>query len=137
MHTMRKTKTQVTRICPSTLQYILLSPGFTCVHTELQLHSHHFSHCCKYIQIPWPLLPPLYIPGKTPTVGSCMSLGTNQLTALPSVTNLFVPQCCTFQALPARQLLCFSLSSHPSTLLSPFTLSSHSSHDTVKSEAIM
>lgn len=70
MHTVKKTKTQVTRICPSTLQYIVLSPGFTCVHTELQLHSHHFSHCCKYIQIPWPLLPPLYIPGKTPTVGT-------------------------------------------------------------------
>lgn len=108
MHTMRKAKTQVTRICPSTLQYIVLSPGFTCVHIELQLHSHHSSHCYKYIQIPWPLHPPLYIPGKTSTVGSCVSLGTNQLTVLPSVTNLSVPQNCTFRLyLPGRALVLF------------------------------
>lgn len=127
MHTMRKTKTQVTRICPSTLQYILLSPGFTCVHTERQLHSHHFSHCCKYIQIPWPLLPPLYIPGKTPTVGSCMSLGTNQLTALPSVTNLFVPQCCTFRLyLPDSSCAFPFLHTLPPSC--PHSLSAHTPH---------
>lgn len=94
-----------------------LSAGFTSIHIELRVHSHHFSHCCNTFKSPDPFLVPLYIPGENLNLGQLAACLWGKIRWPADSLHSHKPQWALntafFRLYLRGQLVSFSLSSHP------------------------